>query len=262
MDTLTITTQLLLYGHIIAFAVAIAEVLRADWRLLRRGSIDVAGLKTTSRLMAAMLALLWASGLALVYLKVGLDVAALLASPKMVAKLLVVTLLTVNGAVLHLLVFPRLRQGDPDPQTVRLATIFGAVSSASWLYASFVGVARIISTDMTLAMFLALYAGTVAAAIAVSMTLLRPRVAAALSDVVSEQSTPAALPNDTRIAFLREVEVALRALGNAHNQLLSLRSAVIDPGQEPAVPAQSDGRQVRSRAPFAVVRRRPAAAGG
>ncbi len=232
MEISSVVSQILLFAHLIAFALAIAEVLSADWRLLRGGTIDVAALESTSRLVKWLLAILWVTGLALIYMKIGLDPDALMANSKLVAKLAVVGLLTMNGVLLHMIAFPRIARRDCDRQTVLIVTILGAVSTITWIYASFVGAARIVAADMSLATFAGLYAVAFAAGITVALIIVRRFVEMAMTDV--QDSQPEILCTDARITLpvekqlqlLREVEVALQALGNAHNQLMSLRSLV------------------------------------
>ncbi len=101
---------------------------------------------------------LLASGLAMVAIAVITSAPPWLPSAKLPAKLIVVGALTPNGWALHAWVFPRLR-GAAVHIDHRLwpAAALGAISSASSLYASFVGVARVVSPWLSLAAFMALY---------------------------------------------------------------------------------------------------------
>jgi hypothetical protein len=58
--------------------------------------------------------------------------------------------------------------------TAVLPVVLGATSSASWLYASFMGV---IAPAMSLVDFMALYLALLAMSIAAAMVFVRPRVA-------------------------------------------------------------------------------------
>jgi hypothetical protein len=131
----------------------------------------------------ALLAL-WATGLGLIALDTGFDPVAIAAKPKLVTKLIVVTVLTGNGLLLHRFAFPAL-SGRAFGSTASLSLIaaLGAISTVSWLYAAFVGSARLIAGMMNLEAFLALYGIGLVTGIAVAVIavvpLLRARLAAA-----------------------------------------------------------------------------------
>lgn len=174
MNPDSLIRQALLFAHLLAFAVAFATVLREDARLLRERRIEFDRLRAAARVLTWALALLWLSGLALVMLDTGADAARIAANPKLVAKLLVVSVLTANGMALHGLVFARLaRAPERDPLALALPAVLGAVSSASWLCASFIGASRIIAPAMRLADYFALYALTLAAAVTAALWLGR-----------------------------------------------------------------------------------------
>ena len=60
--------------------------------------------------------------------------------------------------------------------------VLGAISSASWLCASFIGVSRLIAPSMRLPDFMALYGVLLAGAIGVALVFVRPRVARLLPE--------------------------------------------------------------------------------
>jgi len=178
MDMLTTTAhQLLLFCHALSFAFAIVAVLREDLALLRAPRIDAAHIKAIARYIAGLLGLLWLTGAALILLDVGVDWALLAHRPKLAAKLSVVTLLTANGALLHWVVFPMLTRPQRSPvlASVVCSTV-GMVSSVTWLFASFVGMARLIAPAMSYRDFLGLYGLSLAAGLIVSLVFVRPRI--------------------------------------------------------------------------------------
>lgn len=209
MDSFTLIRQGVLFLHVMAFAIALSAVLREDLALLRARRVDALRLAETARILTSALAVLWLSGLALVAFDTGLNVRALMGNAKLAAKLLVVTALTANGLALHALVFPMLRRAQPQeparqpPRRVRagglaplwhddvrapigngngrdglsMAVVLGAISTASWLYASFVGVSRHVSPVMSFADFMALYGALLAGAITIALVFVRPRLA-------------------------------------------------------------------------------------
>ena len=177
VDLTTLLRQALLFLHALAFALALGRVVREDLTLLTAARFDPARLRRVSTELAALLALLWISGLAMLALQGPLDAAALLAQPKVAAKLTTVALLTVNGALLHLVAFPLLRRPRLRPApAATLCALLGAVSSATWLYASFLGVSRLIAPAMSYAGFMALYGLVMAAALLAALTFARPRL--------------------------------------------------------------------------------------
>lgn len=169
--------QAVLFVHVIAFALTLSAVLREDWRLLVTRRIDAPRLVRTARAVSIGLSALWASGLVLVAIDAAASAGPWWPSAKLQAKLIVVGVLTINGWALHAWVFPRL-WGHAIRLAPRLwpAAALGAISSASWVYASFVGVARVVSPWLSLAGFMALYGAVVAVCVGLAwITLHAPR---------------------------------------------------------------------------------------
>lgn len=155
---------------------------------LGRGDAEV--LRVGSHLVVAGLALLWVSGLgflALAWTSMGEALPeawrtdpALLGNPKLHAKLAVVVLLSVNGAVLHRHILPHLGTGMGGgpiggplgglPRRQRaLALACGAVSGSGWLYAYLLGMVRelnhVVPAEALLGAYLALLLLALAAAL-------------------------------------------------------------------------------------------------
>ena len=173
----TVALQFLLFAHTLTFAFAIVAVLREDLALLRARRVDAARLHVAGRFIMRLLVLLWITGLALIALDVGFDLAAMANKPKLAAKLTVVSLLTANGLLLHWLAFPILTKPQRFPhQAATHCAALGAISSVTWLYASFVGVARLIAPAMSYTGFLALYVVGLVAGLVVAMVFVRPHV--------------------------------------------------------------------------------------
>lgn len=166
--------QAVLFAHVIAFAMTLSAVLREDLRWLRHRRIDAARLQHTMRVVSAGLAVLWVTGLALWALASADSPQAVAWNPKMCAKLAVVSLLTLNGWALHTCVFPGLQTAEP---AARLPVVLGAFSSASWVYAAFVGVARPLAGVLSFAGFMGLYALSLGLALMLALRLSRVCVA-------------------------------------------------------------------------------------
>ncbi|MBS0445686.1 MAG: hypothetical protein JSR59_07010 [Proteobacteria bacterium] len=169
--------QFLLFAHIIAFAFAFVAVVRADLALLSAERIDPEWPHAVARPILLLLGVLWLTGAALIWMQYGLDPGAVAARPKLLAKLAVVVLLTCNGLLLHTIAFPLLTRPTRRPRmAATVSSVLGAVSSATWLYASFVGTARVIGPTLSFAGFMLLYAGCLGVALVIALTLVRPRI--------------------------------------------------------------------------------------
>ena len=131
-----------LYGHLLFCAVALTMVLREDWRIAT-GNFCRQELKDTARIIALLLAMLWFSGLIVIYLDTGFDWQVLSQKSKLLLKLVSVVILTINGYVLHRISFPVLTGASPLTvgETTLLATT-GSLSTSHWLMAAFIGLAR------------------------------------------------------------------------------------------------------------------------
>lgn len=131
-----------------------------------------------SRLVLVGFALLWASGIALTALAVNAD-PAFLQSPKLWAKVAVVSALTANAMVLHAHVLPPFAQsmgrtldGQWRGPERALFVASGAVSSASWLLAFALGVLREWNHTSHFGSILVLWlVGILTAAIAIQLLL-------------------------------------------------------------------------------------------
>lgn len=180
-DGLLMLRQALLFGHLLAFAMAISTVLRTDLALWRARGVDAAHIDAAASLLKPVLIALWASGLALVACDAGAVGAGWRVSDKLAAKLLVVLALTLNGVALHTLALPALRRHGSTHGIGWLPLLLGATSTASWLFASFVGVSRVLAPLLDLREYLLLYAAALALALAVTALAVRPHLAARAS---------------------------------------------------------------------------------
>lgn len=178
MNSLALIHQGVLFIHVAAFAIAFSAVMREDIAMVKAQQIDMQRLSDTAQTLTGALIVLWLTGLALIGFAIGIDPDALIARPKLLAKLLVVVALTANGVALHAFAFPQLGRGasaQRQPNVV-IPVVLGAISTASWLYASFIGVARVIAPLMSLQNFMAWYAALLMVAISVGLVFVRPRV--------------------------------------------------------------------------------------
>ncbi|WP_311223859.1 MULTISPECIES: hypothetical protein [unclassified Acidovorax] len=140
----------ILFAHLIAMAVAVGKILEFDTKFLFQArapmtSEGIVSLKWTQAVVSASLAVLWATGAMLVVLG-SMESPDYLNNQKLWVKVGIVACLTFNGWVMHRWAFPML-QGDtafldlPKAHMLGL-TALATASSVSWLYASFLGIAR------------------------------------------------------------------------------------------------------------------------
>lgn len=164
----------LVFAHLLLCVFALQLVLTSDFRVLTR-HVSPRRMLRVHRKLVWLLGGLWLSGLAVVFLDLGPDLAGLSDKTKLVTKLLCVSVLTLNGLVLRHVSFPRLtsgrRLGDLEA-TLVMAT--GAISLTSWLMAAFIGIARPLQT-WTLPHSVALYLGALGVGVVVA-ALLAPRL--------------------------------------------------------------------------------------
>jgi hypothetical protein len=140
--------MLLVFGHLLATAMALGAIVATDLRMLSRLAHDRVRIPPpnpfVARLVTIGLVLLWATGAGIV--AIGLQRDAGFLTPKLQAKLVLVVLITVNAWLLHRLTFPRLARGRRVARW-RLADYVivappVALSNALWLFCAFLGIAR------------------------------------------------------------------------------------------------------------------------
>lgn len=173
---------LIVYAHLIAACVAIGILLMQDLALAKtRGkalsSLAIKDLTKAADIMFIALVVLWISGLTLVLLGYLENPAQYLMNEKLWAKFTVVSVLTLNGIALHYFSFPRVTCsrgliGLAGFEQIAVA-LTGAVSSVSWLFACYLGIARPwnYTADYSYVMFI--YAGLLTGAFIVAGEVLR-----------------------------------------------------------------------------------------
>jgi hypothetical protein len=215
MEISVIARQALLYGHIIAFALALATILKEDVHLLRAKRIDSASLLATAKLAKWFLLALWFTGVPMVMMDIGTDVSLLLDKPKLLAKLIVVGALTLNGILLHLVAFPMVTGKPQNPnKAATIAATLGAVSTTSWLYASFVAVSRIVAPYFSLYDFVMLYLLALAIAVPFAILVVRNRLQSMLIKSSDHLAGTSAGQGHSLSAALLEAEIAMLALSD------------------------------------------------
>ena len=214
MEITIIARQALLYGHVIFFALALATVLKEDVYLLRAKRIDSASLRATAKLVKWLLLALWVTGVPMVMMNIGTDVSLLLGMPRLLTKLIVVGALTLNGILLHFVAFPMVAGKPHNPnKAATIAATLGAVSTTSWLYASFVAVSRIVAPYFSLQDFVMLYLSALAIAVSFAILVVRNRLELLLKSS-DDLTYISAGQRHSLSAALLEAEIARLALSD------------------------------------------------
>jgi hypothetical protein len=173
---------LIVYAHLLAACVAIGILLIQDLALAKsKGSplsaTAIKDLTKSAEIMFIALILLWISGLSLVLMGYLENPQQYLMNEKLWAKFTVVSVLTLNGVALHYFSFPRVisRRGLLGLPTFEqiLVTLTGALSSVSWLFACYLGIARPWNYTVDYSFVMFIYSGLLVGAFIVAGEVLR-----------------------------------------------------------------------------------------
>lgn len=180
--------------HLLGLALGLGFAIKADFfasRFMLRplSDYELASLYTYHRTISFGLGLFWISGIALLYLRTGFQAENF--SPKLLAKIAVVSVLTINAVLIGRFALTALRRsrqfrlGDLTFwRRLQLCTI-GAMSMASWVAALMLGVFQVLKTVAPLVLWQTIgvvYGTSMAVALvfvlispSVGFTIVRPR---------------------------------------------------------------------------------------
>lgn len=162
---------LCLYAHLIACCFAICYVLSADLKILK-GTLSRSEMELTAHRMSQLLLALWATGVPMVLIDLGGDLTLLFSKPKLVTKITCVGVLSLNALVLHRFAFPQLMSGESlSSRNWNLIMCAGAVSTTSWMFAAFLGIAKPLATVLSVGQFLGLYLLVLVGALGMALLL-------------------------------------------------------------------------------------------
>jgi uncharacterized membrane protein len=172
---------LLVYAHLIAACLSVGILLIQDLSLAKsrgramdRDSIET--LKRNAQIVSLALVALWLSGLAIVVMGY-MENPAYLMNQKLWAKFSVVGILTLNGFFLHYYSFPRLISSRGFLGSTRTEQFFilltGVISFTSWLYASYLGIARPWNNVAPYAFVMGIYGGILITAFIIALEYWR-----------------------------------------------------------------------------------------
>lgn len=194
IDLATVMRVGLIFFHLLAFAAAITIVLAEDIRLLVRTKVDMPALERAHRQLLWALGALAISGIIVIGIDTGFELTAILGSEKLLAKLSVVAALLVNGLVLSMVAFRILRDGAKRSRLAASGlSCLGAISTSSWLYAGFLGIAQPLTSTLGYSGFIILYVIILVVALTLAQVVARPRLLRLLVD----RSEPGAAMDDS-----------------------------------------------------------------
>lgn len=179
--------QLLVYVHLFAFAFAIVIILSEDAKIFFSKQINVVEVRKVSTKITYLLGVLWLSGVVLLSIDPGLDLSTIFANPKLAAKITIVLILTFNGFLLHLLVFPSFKSKEKAQRIVLLSCILTAISTTSWIFAGLIGAARAIAPLMNYQMFMITYAVVLSIALMITVFIAYPFMRTIISSLEYEE---------------------------------------------------------------------------
>jgi len=151
----------ILYPHILACCISIGGIFILDIKLLiskfTLNYYDKILFSQIANITYFCLMILWISGLYLVYFDLDtLTISYLInKQPKLLAKICVVSILTINGIYLHKKIFPQIINNKISQ--CKNAYIYGGLSISSWLYASFLGIAKPLANVINFTQFILIY---------------------------------------------------------------------------------------------------------
>lgn len=176
----------LVFVHFVASAVALATILRADFLILSNYTQTLTArvcdqIHSAKLIVSVALWALWISGLA-ICAQGYLNDPAYVMNQKLWMKVAVVMTLTVNGWFLHRYAFGFIRLdarlSDAPARHRSVLSLLACLSSTSWLFASFLGIARALNHRNNLGDLVELYLVALSMALCVSMVVTRSLVRA------------------------------------------------------------------------------------
>jgi len=121
--------------------------------------------------MLLYLIVLWVTGIGVVYIDTLFDLDKIMTAQKLLTKFSCVGVLTLNAFVIHFFSFSKLTEETLSKADMFIMSISGAISTSSWTFAGFLGIAKPLAKHLSLTDFLSLYGLVVAVATAVAISI-------------------------------------------------------------------------------------------
>lgn len=191
IDILAIFRMALLFLHVLAVIAAGVGIALGDYAILSLRGINTRLLFNAGQITSLALLFLWMTGLAIIWVDTRFEWSVLIATPKLLAKLTVVTLLSLNGVLLHQFVFKRLNETQSKTQYIaKVLTLSGTISIVSWIYAIFLGLAKPVAPLLGFSGFLGLYCLILSVGFCIAYFLFKPKLTKSLMRIQSNVLLP------------------------------------------------------------------------
>ena len=173
--------SVVIFTHLLLTCIALGMVIYADWCLFRERKQRISAyvrclLQEMRSFFIYLLAGLWITGIAIVALGYASDGSLYLQNEKLQAKIIVMLVLTINAVVLHKIGFPILDQmtsfSSLSLRKRLLLLTIGSVSSGSWTFAAYLGIARFMNSNFSIELVLSIYVAWLLLVFAGSLVLL------------------------------------------------------------------------------------------
>lgn len=167
---LEFTRASLIFVHLLLFAGVLSLVVWSDFAILKKG-VHATPFKLIAEITITLLTLLWITGLVIIYIDTQFDIQILLQKPKLILKLLCVSVLSLNGVILHTICFKHLVSlGRLQRRNAIVISVCGAISSSNWFLAAFVGSASMLN-QFSLVILLMMYLAVMLMAIIIAISI-------------------------------------------------------------------------------------------
>lgn len=177
-DMLPLVRMMLIFIHILAIVAAGIGIAFGDYAIFSGHAIDSALLRKAGKVVTIALCVLWGSGLAVIGIDTSFHYAELVAKPKLLAKLTVVAVLTINGIALHFIAFKRFENSSTcTTKAMQVPALLGGISAVTWIYAAFLGLAKPVAGRLGYTGLMSLYGMALLLGAIVALGLVRPRLA-------------------------------------------------------------------------------------
>lgn len=165
---------MLIFLHLIVFAFAITKLFKSDIELFfKRPSQN--SIKEVGNHMMIYLILLWITGIGVIYIDTLFDIEKIMTAQKLLTKLSCVIVLTLNAFVIHMISFKKLANDFLSKTDMYVMSISGAISTSSWIFAGFLGIAKPLVKHLSLENFLSLY-GFVVLLATITSIVITPKI--------------------------------------------------------------------------------------
>jgi hypothetical protein len=183
IDSVSVFRVCLVYLHILAMIIAFIGIAFGDFAIFWEQKINVKIFKKSAQIVLLSLLALWLSGFLIIFIDNNFSV--IMSKPKLLAKLTVVTMLTINGVLLHRYAFPLLL-GEKKYSLSKsglICSLLGAVSLTTWLFSIFVGIGGLLTSFLGFSGFMILYFLAITIAITVSCYTMQAKLQSKLADI-------------------------------------------------------------------------------